>query len=88
MVQHSQFCNGKEFVVDGKVVFTVLRQNADEAVGEDNFNLINAAPKLLIALEGLLSSYAADFETITGGKLNNTDSVKKAKAIIAEIRKK
>ena len=42
----------------------------------------NAHNVLLDALKGLLSSYKADFETIAGAPLNNTESVLKALAAI------
>ena len=49
---------------------------------EKTARTLAAGPELLEALESLLSSYAADFKTITGGELNETESVKKAKAAI------
>ena len=44
--------------------------------------LIAASPDLLEALINLLSSYKADFKTITGSDLNNTEAVIKAKQAI------
>lgn len=38
--------------------------------------------ELLDSLKTLLSSYQADFQTITGSPLNNTEAVKKAKETI------
>jgi hypothetical protein len=49
---------------------------------EKTARTLAAGPELLEALKGLLSSYAADFKTITSGELNETESVKKAKAAI------
>jgi len=46
---------------------------------------VNNLASLAEALEGLLSSYRADFKTITGAELNDTEAVKKAKAALASI---
>ena len=45
-------------------------------------NLEQRNKQLSTALNYLLSSYRADFENITGAKLNDTEAVKKAKAAI------
>ena len=46
---------------------------------------VNNLAHLAEALQGLLSSYRADFKTITGGELNDTEAVKKAKEALAAI---
>lgn len=69
--------HGIDYVTDsGKKGFVI------GILDEQTARTLAAGPELLEALKGLLSSYAVDFKTITGGELNETESVKKAKAAI------
>ncbi len=45
---------------------------------------VNAHEELVKCLSNLLSSYRADFKTITGADLNDTEAVKFAKEVLAK----
>ena len=61
--------------------------NKDEAKANAQYTAlaVNNLAELAEALQGLLSSYKADFKTITGSELNDTEAVKKAKEALNKI---